>query len=236
MKCNANILSLLAMHVQDFHTPSLCWMLFSTACRMLQALGITGRSISKETADWRRWLFWVLNSLDLSLALIFGRPPVFHRAMRERMPAPSVNQLLGWQPHLNDAESAGGRSSLFGAHFMHHMYAVGNIVADIWNFLYDHPSTHRPIEAIKGSLDSWYNDASKVTLQLNEDDTSAPLTINRFWRLLYSSNNLCSPHKRSGLLTLALLSSPSNIIIIPACCCGHRNDGDRNASGTRARR
>jgi hypothetical protein len=201
MECAADDLSLLAMHVQDFHTPSLCWMLVTTACRMLQALGITGRSMSKETSDRRRWLFWVLNSLDLSLALIFGRPRTFHRAMRERLGAPSVNQLLGWQPHLADTASGGSRSSLFGAHFMHQMYAAGGILADIWNLLYDHPSTHRPVEAIKGSLDSWYANASKVMLHLVDAAMSALLTINRFWRPPCSLKKLFSPLRKSGLLT-----------------------------------
>lgn len=150
------------MHVQDFHTPSLCWMLLTTACRMLQALGISGRNLDEKTMQQRLWLFWVLSSLDISLALMFGRPPTFHRAMREKYPIPAVNQLLGWQPHLNSSQSGAERTSLFGAHFMHHLYGVSTIVAEIWNCLYDSPSTHRPIEAVKESLDSWYANTIKV--------------------------------------------------------------------------
>lgn len=45
---------------------------------------------------------------------------------------------------------------------MHQLYVVSNIMAEIWSCLYDSPSTHRPIEVVKESLDSWYKDASKV--------------------------------------------------------------------------
>lgn len=156
--------SLLAVHVQDFHTPSLCWMLMTTACRMLQALGITNRALDAKTKEKRLWLFWILSSLDISLALIFGRPPTFHRAMREKLPIPDIRQLLGWQPHLQSSEIGSGRTSLFGAHFMHQLYVMSNIMAEIWSCLYDSASTHRPVEAVKASLDSWYEETSKVIL------------------------------------------------------------------------
>ena len=148
------------MHVQDFHTPSLCWMLHTTACRMLQALGVTNRSLDPQTRERRLLLFWTLSSIDISLALIFGRPPTFHRAMRDRLPVPETRQLLSYQPHI---DAGSGRTSLFGAHFMHRLYLVSNIMAEIWSCLYDSPSTHRPIEAVKDSLDVWYQDTSKVS-------------------------------------------------------------------------
>lgn len=154
--------SLLATHVQDFHTPSLCWMLMTTVCRMLQALGITNPTLDAKTKERRLWLFWILSSLDISLALIFGRPPTFHRAMREKLPIPETRQLLGWQPHMHTSGGDAGRTSLFGAHFMRQLYVVSNLVAEIWSCLYDSPATHRPIETVKESLDSWYKDASKV--------------------------------------------------------------------------
>ena len=36
---NIQALALLATHVEEFTSPSLCWMLIANACRMLQALG-----------------------------------------------------------------------------------------------------------------------------------------------------------------------------------------------------
>ena len=137
-------------------------MLLTTACRMLQALGITHRTLDAETKQRRLWMFWILSSLDISLALIFGRPPTFHRAMREKLPIPQTRQLLGWQPHLHTSGLDAGRTSLFGAHFMHQLYVVSNIMAEIWSCLYDSSSTHRPIEAVKEALDSWYKEALKV--------------------------------------------------------------------------
>lgn len=151
--------SLLATHVQDFHTPSLCWMLLTTACRMLQAMGVSNRSFDQKTKERRLWLFWGLNAVDMSLALIFGRPPSFHRAMREKLPVLSFHQLKGYQPHI---QSNDGRTSLFGAHFMHQLYKFNGTMAEIWSCLYDSPDTHRPIEVVKESLDSWYQETSKV--------------------------------------------------------------------------
>jgi hypothetical protein len=189
--------SLLAVHVQDFHTPSLCWMLMTTACRMLQALGITNRTLDAKTRERRLWLFWSMSSIDVSLALIFGRPPTFHRAMREKLPMLETRQLLFYQPHLNTSGVEAGRTSLFGAHFMHQLYIVSNVMAEIWSCLYDSPNTHRPIEAVKESLDSWYKEASKV-LNLFLPACIPLLTAIRSWKLPTLLSGLCYLQKRNS--------------------------------------
>ena len=222
--------SVLAMHVQDFHTPGLCWMLLSTACRMLQALGITGRSLDQKTRERRLWLFWGLSSLDISLAIMFGRPPTFHKGMRERLPILEVHHLVGYQPHLDPSNlNAARRTSLFGAHFMHHIWRIGNILAEIWNCLYDSPSTHRPIEAIKTSLDSWYKETLKVSADLYFVNVTL-LIIRRSWKPLSSPKCHCCRPKKSNPLILESSSSDSNITITVAFCCDHRESGGPIAS------
>ena len=55
---NIQAVTLLATHVEEFTSPSLCWMLIANACRMLQALGINLRHLSPETRQRRTMTFW----------------------------------------------------------------------------------------------------------------------------------------------------------------------------------
>ncbi|KAF2725820.1 hypothetical protein K431DRAFT_327429 [Polychaeton citri CBS 116435] len=133
---NIQALTLLATHVEEFTMPSLCWMLVTNACRMLQALGTRRRRIM---------MFWYLNLLDKGLALTFGRPPTFHRAMLREIDLPALDQLLPFQPHLPKAST----HALFGAHYIYQMMLKSRVTADIWYCLYEEPEPNEhSIEAI----------------------------------------------------------------------------------------
>ncbi len=106
-EANIQALTLLACHVEEFTTPSLCWMLATTACRMLQALGVNNRRLDSQTRERRIMMFWHLNLLDKGLALIFGRPPTFHRAMAREIPLPTLGQLLPSRAHITSASAPG---------------------------------------------------------------------------------------------------------------------------------
>lgn len=107
---NIQALIMLAIDVEEFTKPSLCWMLVTNACRMLLALGVSHRHFDSGTRERRVMMFWHLNIVDIGLALIFGRTPTFHRGMVRKIPLPTLDQLLAIQPHLTSA----GAPGLFG--------------------------------------------------------------------------------------------------------------------------
>lgn len=156
---NIQALTLLACHVEEFTTPSLSWMLITNACRMLQALGVNHRRLDPRTRERRIMIFWQLNMLDKGLALIFGRPPTFHRAMAREIALPTINQLLPFQPH----QTSIGAPTLFGAHFMHQGLLLCRVMADVWSCLYEETApSNRSIESVHEDLESWYRQAQAV--------------------------------------------------------------------------
>lgn len=158
-EANIQALTLLACHVEEFTTPSLCWLLIGNACRMLQALGINSRRLDVETRERRRMIFWHLNIVDKGLAIIFGRPPTFHRAMAKEIPMPTLPQLTEFQPH---SKAIG---SVFGAHYMHQSLMFTQVIADIWYCLYeDEAPDDQKLTAVRESLESWYGEARLVRL------------------------------------------------------------------------
>ena len=156
---NIQALILLACHVEEFTTPSLCWMLVTNACRMLQALGVSHRRFDSRTRERRLMIFWHLNILDKGLALSFGRPPTFHRAMAREIAVPTLDQLLPFQPHRTST----GTPALFGAHFMHQIILLSRVMADVWHCLYEETAPNsRGIELASEDLESWYHQAQQV--------------------------------------------------------------------------
>lgn len=188
---NIQALTLLAFHVQDFSTPSLCWMLVTNACRMLQALGINSRVLDEKTRERRMVMFWFLNMLDKSLALIFGRPPTFHRVMCDEVPMIPVQKLTDFHPHQpsNSESSREGNAepkespSLFGAHFLHQMYQLSRVMSNIWSFLFDAGSIRCGLDKNKQDLDAWYRGATKVSLRRSQK--TAFIDLDRFSKPQY---------------------------------------------------
>lgn len=179
-EANIHALTLLACHVEEFTTPSLCWMLATNACRMLQALGVDHRRLDSRTRERRVMMFWHLNLLDKGLALIFGRPPTFHRAMTREISLPTLDQLLSNQSHTISASVLG----LFGAHYLRQRLLLTRVMADIWNCLYEEaPPDHRRIEVTSKDLELWYHHAREAG---SAPATSWATTANKlssFWRL-----------------------------------------------------
>jgi len=155
---NIQALLLLATHVEDFTSPSLCWMLIANACRMLQALGISQRHLDTETRERRKMLFWHLNAIEKHLALIFGRPPTFHRAMANEIPLPTLKQLLPIRPHCATSDAP----STFGAHFIYQLCLVTRVMGDAWHCIYEQDRNVRNITSMIESVDAWHAQATKV--------------------------------------------------------------------------
>ncbi|KAF2651823.1 hypothetical protein K491DRAFT_76481 [Lophiostoma macrostomum CBS 122681] len=152
-------LTLLACNAEEFTTPSLCWMLAATACRMLQALGINQKRLDPETRQRRKMMFWHLNLLDKGLSIIFGRPPTFHRAMAKEIGMPSLEQLMASQPR----GMSSGAPRLFGTHYFHQRLLLTQVMGDVWNCLYEdaEPDVQR-IERVSRDVDGWYQRARTV--------------------------------------------------------------------------
>ena len=161
-------LLLLVVHVQDFHTPSLCWMMASNACRMLLALGIHSHGLSEATKERRAFIFWTLHSLDIALALVFGRPPNFPLHLLDEIPMPSLRSMVELRPHLdvhgtNSAGVGNETPSLYGAHTFHFMHVNSRILADLWLCIFDPGHACLNADEVMRKLDSWYEEASKVS-------------------------------------------------------------------------
>ncbi|KAM0717150.1 hypothetical protein Q7P37_007002 [Cladosporium fusiforme] len=162
---NIQALALLATHVEEFTSPSLCHMLIASACRMLQALGVTSRNLSPETRQRRTMTFWYLNLVDKGLSIIFGRPPTFHRAMTRSMPLPTAAQLIPYEPHNKEPQQgARARSgSLFGAHYIHQIMLLSHVIGDIWSCIYDTvPLDQSAIDSSRKDLQNWYASAKPM--------------------------------------------------------------------------
>lgn len=179
-------LVILACHVEEFMTPSLCWALITKACVMLQALGITHWRLDHPTRERRTMLFWRLNTMDKALALIMCRPPIFHREMTTGIPLPTLDQLLPSQPHYPSS----GAPVLFDAHYTQQMHLLSLVMADVWRCLYGQDSDD--VHAIKENLESWHRQATEVAwIPLPLCEQAADI-CSRFLRLLRLQRNLSS--------------------------------------------
>ena len=179
-------LVILACHVEEFMTPSHCWALITKACVMLQTLGIAHSRLDSLTRERRTMLFWRLNLLDKTLALMLRRPPIFHREMTAMIALPTLDQILPSQPHI----SSSGAPVLFNAHYMHQMLLLSRVMADVWHCLYGQNSDE--VNSVKENLESWHRQASEVagtSLKIHEQ---AANNCSRSSRLLRLQRNLFS--------------------------------------------
>lgn len=163
--CDLHIqtLTLLSFHVQELSTPSMSWMMLSTACRMLQIVGLNGRKLDPETHNRRIRFFWTVNAIDKSLALVFGRAPTMMGAMYANVPLIPMQQLLEYQPHISDEDQRNHPefNSMFGAHFMRTLHLSAKIHSEVWTYLYGKGAN---FDEVRKGLDEFYTDAEKVNL------------------------------------------------------------------------
>ena len=64
--------------MQEQSRPSLCWMLICQACRLAQAIGLhrkcdASRFHDRDEYEERKWVFWMVYSMEKALSLTFGR-------------------------------------------------------------------------------------------------------------------------------------------------------------------
>ncbi|KAL2208626.1 hypothetical protein CC79DRAFT_1395599 [Sarocladium strictum] len=144
-------------------TPTMCWMLSSTACRMFSSLGSNwGRpSAPVGSEQKRRTLFWHLNLMDKAFAIIFRKSPTFNRKMVRKFGPSTVQDFL--------PATGGGRGGpsdpvgLFTAHYVYQKVQLSYLMHDIWTYLYDEDSPdYSRVESILESLHAWHDEARKV--------------------------------------------------------------------------
>lgn len=211
---NIQALIILACHVQEVSTPSFCWMTISTACRMLQMLGINSRSLDSETRERRVMLFWMLNGLDKSLALISGRSPTFHRAMHGngKVPMIGIQKMMEYQPHNAAGDGEEGFKSMFGAHIMRQMHSLSSLLADIWTCLFEDGSKY---DTVRREVDEWWKESTSVRIFPSfgaEVLISTNMDASRFSKHVYSPNDLSSTKRLRGQWNSALKIKSSIII------------------------
>ncbi|OQO11643.1 hypothetical protein B0A48_03370 [Cryoendolithus antarcticus] len=163
---NIQALILVASHVEEFTTPSLCWLLVSNACRMLQALGVDFRNMTPENRHRRRMMFWHLNVIDKGLSMIFGRPPTLHGAMARSVGLPALADLMPSTPgHSSTGGGQGAPGALFGAHFFHQVMQLSTIMGKVWSTVYDHdgdsPDEQSVVKA-REDLVAWHDRAQTI--------------------------------------------------------------------------
>lgn len=158
-EANMQALVLVLTTMSEFTGPSLCWMLASNACRMLQALGVNQPYLDRQTRERRRVSFWHLNLLDKALALIFGRTPTFHRAETRNVGLPTLQQIQPFRSHRTATAAPG----FFGAHYMYQKILLSHLMDDIWQCVHGDakPNVHS-IELANQGLASWYEQTRKV--------------------------------------------------------------------------
>lgn len=158
---DANIQAILMVIglVPDLVDPSLCWMLSTSACRMLQALGVTHKRIDTQTREQRQLRFWQLNLVDKALAVIFGRSPTFHQGMVNEINLPTLEQI---RPSTQQQTSDGSKG-YFASHLMYQKFLLSKVMADIWQCLYGGiEDQNRAIETAIVDLECWYQQAHMV--------------------------------------------------------------------------
>ncbi|KAI3071241.1 transcriptional regulator family: Fungal Specific TF [Penicillium roqueforti] len=158
---DANIQAILMVIglVPDLIDPSLCWMLSTSACRMLQALGVTHRRIDAQNREQRRLRFWQLNLVDKALAVIFGRSPIFPQRMGIEVGLPTLEQIRPSTQH----RTSDGSKGYFASHLMYQKFLLSKVMADIWQCLYGEiESQDLEIESVIANLESWYEQAHKT--------------------------------------------------------------------------
>lgn len=157
---NIQALVVLATRVEEFMTPSVCWMLISKACATMGAIGQTRRN--HESSDQQKShavLFWQLNLLDKSLALSLMKPPTIHKEAMKAIPMPSLDQLVLAQQRPNE-------SRVFDAHYMHQLYLLSEIMGEASHLLSTQARRgfdHEAVSSNMDRLDEWYSRATEVS-------------------------------------------------------------------------
>jgi hypothetical protein len=156
-------LILLAIHGEDYASPSLVWMLVGHACRQAEALGLHLSDDSDfETHQRRVSLFWMLFSVDKSCSLAFGRPCFLPPTTYAKVPLPDLGHLTRFQPRSDPGGGTNGQgeSSVFGAHMFLTRMELSKLTGDVLDV--------SNIEAVRSNKDQLKADLTKWRSRTNQ--------------------------------------------------------------------
>ncbi|KAG5655436.1 hypothetical protein KAF25_000685, partial [Fusarium avenaceum] len=157
-------LILLAIHGEDYSSPSSSWMLVGHACRQAQVLGLhLSTNVEYEIRQRRLSLFWLLFAIDRSCSLAFGRPCFLPWDVHSHVPLPDFSYLTRFEPR-SDLAAAGKtkrQSSMFGAH----MFLARMELASLTSNDYALPNNEGMAEArdlLRANLVEWHARTVKI--------------------------------------------------------------------------
>ncbi|KAL6924206.1 hypothetical protein FSST1_001480 [Fusarium sambucinum] len=153
-------LILLAIHGEDYASPSLSWMLVGHACRQAEVLGLhLSNSPDFETHQRRLSLFWMLFAVDKSCSLAFGRP-CFLPSNKYTVTLPDLGHLTRFQPRSESADGQ-GQSSVFGAHMFIARMKLARLTGDILD-LASNADIISKRDQLKTDLTEWQNQTKQL--------------------------------------------------------------------------
>lgn len=162
---NMQAILLVLSEAVEITSPTLCWMLASSACRMFQALGTNHRTLTAPARNRRRITFWHLNLLDKGLAIIFGRSPTFNSKMARDLEQPTVKEL---RTAMGDFGTSHDGLGIFAAHYLYQKILLSQLMHNIWSTLFDTEIQDEPqLSRLKHDLDTWYEGAQNVSAWKN---------------------------------------------------------------------
>ncbi|KAF5232622.1 hypothetical protein FAUST_8654 [Fusarium austroamericanum] len=154
-------LILLAIHGEDYASPSLSWMLVSHACRQAEALGLhLSNGSDSETHQRRLSLFWMLFAVDKSCSLAFGRPCFLPSTTYAKVALPDLGHLTRFQPRSDSADGR-AKSSIFGAHMFLARMELARLEGDVLHLVNSEVlGTSR--NQLRADLTEWHTRTNQV--------------------------------------------------------------------------
>jgi len=220
---NIQALMILAFHVQEVTTPSLSWMVFSTICRMLQALGIDLRNLEPEVRERRIMLFWTFNAIDKNLAVIFGRPPALHNSTGANVPTLPVHKLMAYRPHqVGKDGTPNSFQSTYGAHFLYFLHRSSEVLTEIWSCLFEDSSK---FDSAREKLDEWH----QKMISVRQPSQCRRLTLTKLDSRSLLGRGATFPRRRRANIYAAWYSIPTIPVLLlysavnPVTTCATRS-------------
>lgn len=163
--CNIQALAALAIHGEDFASPSQSWMLVGHACRQAEALALHRPAQNDGSEEQRRLsLFWLLFLIDKGCSLAFGRPPTLPTALYEKVPTPSYEHLARHCPHMSEVFDScnNNERSDFGARFFLRGFEFAKLIGSVLEAKAgDDTSVERG--RLRRKIDEWYRFLDSVS-------------------------------------------------------------------------
>lgn len=158
-------LILLAIHGEDYASPSLSWMLVGHACRQAEALGLhLSNGSDSETHQRRLSLFWMLFAVDKSCSLAFGRPCFLPSTTYAKVALPDLGHLTRFQPRSDSADGR-AKSSIFGAHMFLARMELARLEGDVLHLVNSEVlGTSR--NQLRADLTEWHTRTNQVRATL----------------------------------------------------------------------